>query len=341
MRYFLILTAALSQMFAEVPIEPTFEKAVQPVLRKNCAICHNNTMASGGLNVERFSDSSSFESSRDGWERILAKVRTGEMPPKGAPKPTPEQVEALTKFVRASIDKIDRARPPDPGRILARRLNRAEYANSIRDILGVRFRTGEEFPADDSVLGFDNIGEVLTVSPLLMEKYIYAAERIASLAIGADPLPKPAVFEQKADKVKRMDIGATEVDEYVDYNAEYSFRVWIRGHLGPKGQPVKLQISVDGKPVRTVEIPTIENETSSVARDAQRTNEEVRVYLTAGMHKFRAELLGEEFRKPVPRRRSAAALRLAGRKFSPFIRRNSTFKGRFRRRVSMSPGPGF
>ncbi|HYI94937.1 MAG TPA: DUF1592 domain-containing protein [Bryobacteraceae bacterium] len=300
MRLLLILAFTLSRAIASAPEKPSFEKTVQPVLRKNCAVCHNTNMASGGLNIEQFTQPESIENSRHAWERILAKVRTGEMPPKGAPKPTPEQAEGLMTYVRDAFDRIDRARPPDPGRILARRLNRAEYANTIRDLLGVRFRAGEEFPADDSILGFDNIGEVLTVSPLLMEKYIFAAERIASLAIGADPLPKPAVMEQKADKVKRIDIGATEVEEYVDYNAEYSFRVWIRGHLGREGQPVKLQLSVDGKPLRTVEVSTIENETSTVARDAQRSKEEVRVYLTAGLHKFRAELIGEEFRKPVP-----------------------------------------
>lgn len=300
MRHFSVLIfTLLCGVFASAQ-QPSFEKSVQPILRKNCLLCHNDRMASGGLNIEHFTNPSSVGDSRGGWERIVSKLRTGEMPPKGAPKPTPEQVDAFVAHMREEFDRADRARPPDPGRVLARRLNRVEYANTIRDVLGVRFRTGEEFPADDSVLGFDNIGEVLTVSPLLMEKYIYAAERIASLAIGADPLPKPAVVEQKADKVRRVDLGATEIEEYVDYNAEYTFRAWIRGHLGPKGQPVMLQLSVDGKPLRTVEIQTIENETSTVARDAQRTNEEVRLYLTAGLHTFRAELVGDEFRKPVP-----------------------------------------
>ena len=90
--------------------------------------------------------------------------------PEKAPKPSHEQIEGLLSYVRGAFYRVDRARPPDPGRVLARRLNRAEYANTVRDLLGVRYRTGEEFPADDSILGFDNIGEVLTVSPLLMEK---------------------------------------------------------------------------------------------------------------------------------------------------------------------------
>lgn len=300
MRSLLVLILVLVTRLPGASQDPSFENVVEPVLRRNCTLCHNATLSSGGLNLEPFTSRASLSDSRNAWEKILAKIRTGEMPPKGAPKPSHEQIQGVLSYVRGAFDRVDRALPPDPGRVLARRLNRAEYANTIRDLLGVRYRTGEEFPADDSILGFDNIGEVLTVSPLLMEKYIYAAERIASLAIGADPLPKPSLLEQKPDKVKRVDIGTTESTEYLDFNAEYSFRVWVRGHLGPKGQPVKLQMSVDGKPLRTVDIPTVENETSTVARDAQRSNVEVRVYLTSGLHTFRAELLGEEFRKPVP-----------------------------------------
>lgn len=293
-----ILPLAIAQ--PKEPVKPTFQDTVQPVLKKNCTMCHNDKMASGGLSVERFTDPASLEGARGAWERIVAKLRTGEMPPRGTPQPTQEQRDSLVKFVQDAFDAADRARPPDPGRVLARRLNRVEYANTVRDVFGVRYRTGEEFPADDSVLGFDNIGEVLTVSPLLMEKYVYAAERIASLAIGADPLPKPTLLEQKPEKVKRIDIGATEANEYLDYSGEYVFRVWVRGHLGPNGQPVKLQMFVDDKPVHAVDVPTVENETTTVARDAQRTNQEVKVYLTAGEHKFRAEIVGEEFRKPVP-----------------------------------------
>lgn len=140
----------------------------------------------------------------------------------------------------------------------------------------------------------------MTVSPLLMEKYVYAAERIAALAIAADPLPKPSLAEQKADRVRRLDIGKSEVTGHVDHSGDYVLRVWVRGHLGPDGQPAPLRILVDGESVRIVEIPTVENETSTVARDVQRSNEEVRVYLTAGAHTFGAEIVGDEFRKPIP-----------------------------------------
>ena len=278
----------------------SFDQSVTAVLKQNCVFCHNGKMASGNLNLEGFTAPASVGTQREAWEKIATKVRSGEMPPKSAPPLADEKRQAFLRTLMDAFETADKSRPPDPGRILARRLNRAEYANTVRDVLGVRFKAGEEFPADDSVLGFDNIGEVLTVSPLLMDKYVHAAETIASLAIGGDPLPKPLFTEYKPEKVRRIDIGGTEITDYVDYAAEYVFRVWVRGHLGPQGAPVPMNIMVDGKVVKAVEVPTKENETTTVARDAQRSNHEVRLFLPAGEHTFRAELIGDDFRKPIP-----------------------------------------
>ncbi|MDZ4802505.1 MAG: DUF1592 domain-containing protein [Bryobacteraceae bacterium] len=299
---FLLLLPARGQLAPAkkaTPVPSPFTATVKPVLQTNCSMCHNAKLASGGLSLDNL-DATTLETQRIAWERIVAKLKSGEMPPKGAPQPVPDKRTSVVEFLEKSFDAADRSRPPDAGRVLARRLNRAEYANTIRDVLGVRIKAEEELPADDSILGFDNIGEVLTVSPLLMQKYVYTAEKVASLAIGADPLPKPAVVEYKAEKVRRLDLGATEHTDHLDYSADYLVRVWVRGHLGPNGAPVSLRLLVDGQPVRTMDVPTKENETATVARDAQRSHHEARVYLEAGPHSFRAELVGDEFRKPVP-----------------------------------------
>ena len=124
------------------------------------------------------------------WDKILEKIESGEMPPKGIPRPPQAQVTALMKFIHGEFDKADALIKPDPGRVTARRLNRNEYRNTIRDLLAVDFRADKDFPTDDSGYGFDNIGDILTISPVLMEKYLNAAETIASRAMGADPLPK-------------------------------------------------------------------------------------------------------------------------------------------------------
>ena len=166
----------------------SFERDVQPLLANNCGACHNDQLASGGLDLAKFSSASSIIQHRDGWERIVQKVRTGEMPPEGLPRLPAAQIETLVKFVQGEFEKADRNVKPDPGRVTARRLNRNEYSNTIRDLLAVDFRAERDFPTDDSGHGFDNMSDVLTISPVLMEKYIAAAERIASRAIGARPV---------------------------------------------------------------------------------------------------------------------------------------------------------
>ena len=175
-------------------------------------MCHNDKMASGNLNIAGFLNPASLKDSREGWEKIIAKVRTGEMSPKGIPPLDAEVKDGLVKFLDSEFDRADRAAPADPGRVTAKRLNRAEYANTIRDLLGVEFNAGEEFPPDDSGYGFDNIGDVLTVSPTLLQKYLRAGERIASRAVGADPLPKPG-FLNRRNRVKRLGPGVIEEDD--------------------------------------------------------------------------------------------------------------------------------
>ncbi len=158
------------------------------------------------------------------------------MPPAGVRKPPAAQMEALTGFVQNEFDREDKDARPDPGRVVTHRLNRSEYSNTIRDLLGVDFRANEEFPADDSGFGFDNIGEVLTVSPTLMQKYpCQAAEKIASRAVGGDPLPKAGLFNPR-DRVRRLDTGTIQLKYRIDYDAEYVVRADLIGHRGRKGR---------------------------------------------------------------------------------------------------------
>ena len=271
----------------------TFDGAVKPVLSQRCAMCHNDKMASGNLNIAGFLNPASLKDAREGWEKIVAKVRTGEMPPKGIPPLEPEVKDGLVKFLDSEFDRADRAAPSDPGRVTAKRLNRAEYANTIRDLLGVEFNAGDEFPPDDSGYGFDNIGDVLTVSPTLLQKYLRAGERIASRAVGADPLPKPG-FLNRRSRVKRLGPGVIEAKDVVDYDAEYVLRVLVTGHRGAEGKPVTLVISVDGKPIKTVPVDSAFTLVNRQGGATQRTSEEARVYLPQGSHTFRAEFINDD-----------------------------------------------
>ncbi len=277
----------------------SFETDVKPILSQVCSMCHNAQLSSGGLDLTPFLEASSIGANREGWERIAAKLRAGEMPPKGIPKPPPEKMNALLQFVQGEFDRLDRGAKPDPGRVTAHRLNRNEYSNTIRDVLGVDFRADEEFPADDSGYGFDNIGDVLTVSPALMQKYLSVAERIAARAVGGDPLPKPGFFN-KRDRQRRLDTDTIQVRDILDYDADYIVRVNLVGHRGAQDKPVTLVISVDGKPLKTVSVAVQISAVNQQGGATQRGSEEAKVYLSANEHTFRAEFVNDEGLKDIP-----------------------------------------
>lgn len=295
----LFCSAVLAGALIAADPPASFEKQVQPVLRQTCSACHNDKLSSGGMNIGMFLESSSLTANREGWERILSRVRAGEMPPKGVTAPPAAEMDALVQYVRREFDRLDANTPTNPGRVVARRLNRSEYSNTIRDLLGVAFRANEEFPADDSGYGFDNIGDVLTVSPTLMQKYLSSAERIAARAVGGDALPKPGFFNRK-DRIRRISPGAIHVDEIVEYDAEYIFRVNLVGRRGANDKPVTLVLSIDGKPVRTETVPVQISAVNQQGGATQRSSQEVTLFLPAGEHNFRAEFVNDEGLEAIP-----------------------------------------
>src|ERR1044071_999971 len=154
-----LIVAATGLLYAA---PPSFDSSVQPLLSKTCLACHNERLASGNLNIAPYLKRESLVD-REQWDRILRKVRSGEMPPKGVPRPAQPQIEALLHYVESELEKAVRAVKPDPGRVTARRLNRNEYSNTIRDLLAVDFRAEKDFPTDDTAGGFDNIGDALSI----------------------------------------------------------------------------------------------------------------------------------------------------------------------------------
>ncbi|HEV2445454.1 MAG TPA: DUF1592 domain-containing protein [Candidatus Sulfopaludibacter sp.] len=273
---------------------PSFENTVQPILVRTCAACHNERLASGGLNIAGFAKASSLTSDRDGWDVILRKLKTGEMPPKGVARPA--QLDAAIQFLEDEFDKADRARPQDPGRVTARRLNRAEYSNTVRDLLGVEFHAEQNFPTDDLGNGFDNSGEVLTVSPLLMEKYLAAAQRIASRAVGADPLPRPleTQYANKDKKIRRVDFSTIEADGRIEFDGEYVVRFGLPGERTGDAKPVTLGFWMDGKLLQTI---TAETTPSKLVYFDPYSEEQMRLWLPEGNHVFRAAFIGDDFVK--------------------------------------------
>ena len=178
---------------AAIADEPAaeFPKHVAGFLQKHCVHCHGEKEPKADLALHSFRDEAAVLKSRKQWQSVVDMVELGEMPPKDRPKPAAEDVAAFLKSVEAVFERADRDAKPDPGHVTVRRLNRTEYSNTIRDLLAVDFNPSENFPSDDVGHGFDNIGDVLTVSPLLMERYLEAAETIVNRVILVNP-PPPA-----------------------------------------------------------------------------------------------------------------------------------------------------
>ncbi len=162
----------------ETPPKPSFAKDVQPVLTKYCLGCHGPEKQRANIRFDRYKADADALKNPKLWEKVADNLRSATMPPQNKPQPTIKELDALNTWIDVAIFKVDCNGPKDPGRVTIRRLNKAEYNNTIRDLLGIKFTPADDFPADDVGYGFDNIGDVLSMPPILMEKYLAAAEKV-------------------------------------------------------------------------------------------------------------------------------------------------------------------
>ena len=179
-----------------VAVEPekaNFERDILPLIEDHCFGCHGDGQEKGGVRLDSFKTAGDIHRGYKLWEQVFRKVRAGEMPPEGRKKrPNKDEQTLIAGWIRHSLDDFYLNSPADPGRVTVRRLNRTEYNNVMRDLMKVDFKPAKDFPADDSGHGFDNIGDVLSLSPVLMERYLDAAEPISKRVIVVNP-PKPPV----------------------------------------------------------------------------------------------------------------------------------------------------
>jgi hypothetical protein len=185
-----LLGATLSRGFAAAHAD--FQRDAVAFIEKHCVECHGGKTTKADLNLKKLDTAdATILKNRKVWLNVVTQVTSGEMPPKKQPRPALADIEKFEQAVESAFVRAESSMKPDPGRVTLRRLNRTEYANTVRDLLGADFNPTEDFPADDIGHGFDNIGDVLTLSPLLMERYMDAAEAIAARVILPNP-PKPA-----------------------------------------------------------------------------------------------------------------------------------------------------
>lgn len=171
-----------AQMAASPDGATTFHQQVEPLLKEFCYDCHGDGAEKGNVAFDQFQSDAAVLENHDLWLKVLKNLRAGLMPPSRKPQPAPEQKQAIVAWIKTAVFQID-PQNLDPGRVTVRRLNRVEYRNTIRDLMGVDFDTEKEFPPDDAGFGFDDIGDLLTLPPMLLEKYFAAAASIVAKAV--------------------------------------------------------------------------------------------------------------------------------------------------------------
>ena len=199
--YISIVCRAVEPIRDEVPddvpsvsqADEKFQKVVLPFLTKNCLSCHGNVESQADLSLDKYQDESSMRQSHKIWNNVISMLRKHEMPPKDEPLPIAEECSEAIEAIESILTGLDCGQPGNSinaGRVTIRRLNRTQYNNTIRDLVGIDFHPADDFPADDVGYGFDNIGDVLSFSPLLAEKYLIAAEAILEETIVIIDPPK-------------------------------------------------------------------------------------------------------------------------------------------------------
>ena len=238
--------------------QPTGPLPQREAIDRYCVTCHNQRLKTADLALDTL-DLAKIAETPDTWEKVVRKLRTGTMPPLPSRRPDHATYQGLIRFLEGELDRAAAA-TPNPGRPVLHRLNRAEYANAIHDVLALDVDAASLLPPDDSAYGFDNISDVLGVSPSLQERYLTAARKISALAVG-DPDVAPGsdtfVIRQDLSQNQHIDglplgtVGGLRVRHTFPLDGEYTFQVKLyRTNLNiVRGleYPHQMEFTVDGE----------------------------------------------------------------------------------------------
>ncbi|MDX1946574.1 MAG: DUF1592 domain-containing protein [Pirellulaceae bacterium] len=278
MMSWLVFAGSAATLSAQDPAtqsgRPRFDPAqvyvsrVVPLLKKYCLECHGPDVQEAEIGFHDYKTVAKVTGDLPTWTRVLQMIETGVMPPDDSPQPTAAERKGAVNDLEKILFNVDCDGPPDPGRVTIRRLNRAEYNNTVRDLLGVKFQPADDFPSDDVGSGFDNIGEVLTLPPLLMEKYLAAAERIAETTIVTDP----ALFvqAQRRDRRQLSGEGAASYSEdrrrwtmasegsvsaKFDFPRAGQYQLRVSASSDPAGdEPAQMELRLGGKKLKVFDV---------------------------------------------------------------------------------------
>jgi mono/diheme cytochrome c family protein len=300
LRFLMLLSGAVA-LLSPARAQPALTAAQErALLDKYCVTCHNEKLKTAGLMLDR-ADIHHVGANAETFEKVVMKLRGGMMPPPGLPRPDAATLDGLATSLENELDRAYFSKI-NPGRVGIHRLNRAEYANAVRDLIGLDIDVSDLLPADDSNFGFDNIADALTVSPVLLERYLSAAWKLSGIAIG-DPkiTPVTETFRARPDAsqdrhVDGLPLG-TRGGLVAHYNfsldAEYLFKVrfWANTVNTVRGLefPTRVEITLDGQRVKLATIGGKEdadlgntNPTASAQQLSKRL--EVQIPVKAGPH---------------------------------------------------------
>jgi hypothetical protein len=301
----LVFTAlpALALADKKAEREQQFRTQVQPLIQKYCFECHGDGSSEGDFNLDKYTSAQRMLEGRRNWLKVLRRVNAGDMPPKDADKhPSKEEYALLAKFIDTTLNDIDCTGGPVAGHVTLRRLTRYEYRNTVRDLIGIDYEPASTFPADEVGYGFDNIGDVLSLPPLLLEKYLLAAEEITAKAILTIP-PKPkTIAELRGNKLEGYGSGGGDRGERVlasegecfatidvPTDGEYEISVMARADQGGD-EPAKMSLRLDGQELKVYEV---KNETT-------REKFEHKIQLAAGKRKIGMAFINDFYDEKAP-----------------------------------------
>lgn len=267
LRYLPLLPLATATALAAERGQQDFEQKVRPLLEQYCYDCHADGVDKGDFSFDEHTDYASLRRDLRLWDHVRQQLVTHVMPPEKKPAPNLQERDAMVAWIDDAIFWFDPAKP-DPGHVTWRRLNRNEYNNTVRDLLYVDSRPAREFPPDDTGYGYDNIGDVLSLSPMLMEKYLRASRGIAADALNAGDashadleIPGRRFYRSKGETREEGNLrwftSNAEAAIQVNAPAEGEYTLFLQAAATAAGnEPAKIALRIAGKEVSTYDITT-------------------------------------------------------------------------------------
>ncbi len=268
---------------------------------QHCVKCHGGPKPKAELALDELQETSSVPQNRETWEKILDAIELRAMPPEPRPRPMESEYRSLARWIETALDTLDCTGKKYPGRVTLHRLNRAEYDNTIRDLLGVDFYPAADFPSDDVGHGFDNIADVLTLPPLLMEKYLNAAGEILDRVVVTNPARRKTRLRDELRGGKgnaaRGLYSPGDVTGLFTFPVDGEYILRAKAHADQAGpDPARMSFRVDARDVQTVDV--------TAERDRPETHE-IRLAVTAGEREFAVRFVNDYYRPndPDPKKR--------------------------------------